>query len=630
MGHWDDVSAARAALAKKLGKQLASDFRHDRYGEVFLALDPEEREPLLATGPSMNEKVRALADALAAAGRMEEALTLYEAVAPRLHAALWMDVLPRIDGSPSVDATRLRRVLASVLPRIGQWCELGARVARAACGLGDVDLAIEAARAGIAAGLDPDELSSDPALVLLHDDPRFAEASRALFPPREPSRAVDLPSLSRAWNDAGRAHLVAQHPRLVAIYERGEDAEIASDPRDPALADAVIDAVVSLRDEPGRARSLFDPAAAPLVHRFPPREGLPILFATILGADDVLARVGPSYRSARVLRLREGRAELVGGVIAVAANRPHTLLALARPRVGIEVRSSLEGPVLGTFSWPDLGSLVPRELLREATRGEPLRIESMRLSGDGTRVLVIGYRQGVLLGSRRAGEPPWRYVGGAGDDMLHGDLSDDGCWLVHGSQGSLHEILSIDDDGAFRPHASVGPRSEYPHCAVFTDDARGVALNACHFYSGVTGYLDVSAARGTRSDHYADTPLLRVIDDALRVYAAAWLPAEVTQWLGVDGAFALVGAGVVRIVSSEGVLVVAQVLASSGSSADFHPGLGLLAVGTYAGMLHVFDVRRGADVGTQDGWTRGGASAGLHEARRWLLWPELPGGPVAW
>lgn len=630
MGHWDDVSAVRAALAKKLSKQLARDFRHDRHGEVLLALEPPERELVLATGEPANEKVRALARRLSSERRFEEALSLYEAIAPHLDASVWSEALALVERSGAFERARVERLLSSARPHLRSSVELARAAARVASALGETALAIEAVQAAVLGGIDPEDLAADPALASIHGDARFREASRAVFPPRAPARDVDLAALSRAWTDPGRAHLTAQHPHLVAIYERGEDREIAPDPRDPALADAVIDAVVSLRDEPGRARSLFDPAAAPLVHRFPPREGLPILFATILGADDVLARVGPSYRSARVLRLREGRAELVGGVIAVAANRAHTRLALARPRVGIEVQSSLEGPVLGTFSWPDLGSLVPRELLREATRDEPLRIESMRLSGDGTRVLVIGYRQGVLLGSRRAGEPAWRYVGGAGEDMLHGDLSDDGRWLVHGSQGSVHEILSIRDDGSLEPHASVGPRSEYPHCALFTDDARGVALNACHFYEGATGCLDVSAARGTRSNHYADTPPLRVIDDALRVYAAAWLPADVTQWLGVDGAFALVGAGVVRIASSEGVLVVAQVLASSGSSADFHPGLGLLAVGTYAGQLHVLDTRRGAPIGTQDGWTRGGASAGLHEVRRWLLWPALAGGPVAW
>jgi len=88
--------------------------------------------------------------------------------------------------------------------------------------------------------------------------------------------------------------------------------------------------------------------------------------------------------------------------------------------------------------------------------------------------------------------------------------------------------------------------------------------------------------------------------------------------------------GAARSVRACGALADDRGLPSAGASADYHPGLGLLVVGTYAGQLHVFDARRGADVGTQDGWTRGGDTAGLREMRRWLLWPQLAGGSVAW
>ncbi|MBX3271118.1 MAG: hypothetical protein KF729_12705 [Sandaracinaceae bacterium] len=635
MGDWDDTAAVRAAVAAGRVKQLASDFRHDRHGEVLLALSSEEREPILAASEPMRNKAGLLARVLASGGRPVEAFTIYEAIGARLGAEPLGEVIRLVRHLPStgsvIDPQRVRVLLESALLRVREWTAMTAHVAAVATRIGAHELALEVVREGMRGGLDPTALATDPALAPLRADPRWHEITTTLFPPREEGREIDVTPLSRRWNEAGRAHFAAQHEGLVGIYERGVEVELAPDPREAELGDAVVAAVLALRDEPGAARAAFDHACMPFVHRFPPGAGLPIGHVTILGPDDLVVRAGPAYLPARVLRLRGGGAELVPGVVAVAANRAHTRLALARPNVGIEVLASLEGPVEGMFPWPDWRALLPLGALRDDRADEPLRLELVRLSGDGQRVLVVGYRQGVFLGSRRPGEPAWRYLGGAGQDMLHGDLSDDGALVVSGSQGSLHELRAIGADGAIVERASVGPRSEYPHFACFTDDGRGVALNACHFYAGATGYFDTIAGAGARSEHYEESPHLRVIDDGLRVYAGAWLAPDVAGWLGAErGAFALVGAGVLRVVTPDARLLAAQVLGSSGSSADHHPALGLLAVGTYAGQVHVLDAREGAEIGTQDGWTRGGATAGLREVRRWLLWPELAGGPVAW
>ncbi len=630
MGHWDDVSTVRAALRHGRGKRVADAFRAEAHGAIFLALDPSERTQLVGSSSAAAHRAHELARALVREGRLEPALGVYEVVVAALpysfDALALLEALALAARIEGLEPARLRGLIDLGLPRIASWVDLTRDVAVAALRLGDRSVALDAVRAGVLAGLDPSELANDAALASLASDRDFVEALAALWPPADAADGDDLAALSAQWNEAGRAHFVEQHPRLVAIYDRGEEQAIDRDPRAQELADRVIDAARSLRDAPGRARELFDPAEAPLAHRFAVHDGMPIGFTTILGPDDLLVRAGPSYRSARMLRLRGGRAELVPSVVAAAANRAHTRIALASPAVGIEVREVIDGPTLDVFAWPDLDAL----LSGEHRSKDPLHLEHMVLSGDGTRLLVVGYRQGVLLGSLRPDEPAWRYVGGAGDDMLHGDLSDDGAWLVHGGQSSLHELLAIEGDGSLAPHASIGPRGEYPHFARFTDDGRGVAINACHFYAGATGYFETSAPRGLRSEHYEATPHLRLIDEALRVYAGAWLPEQITGWLGVDGAFALVGAGMLRVVSRDGALLAAQSIGTSGASADYHPELGLLAVGTYAGQVHVFDARRGGEVGTQDGWTRGGKSAGLREVRRWLLWKDLPGGPVAW
>lgn len=629
MKYWDDIETVRVALRHDRAEAVARELRHDKHGELLLMLSPEERAQLYATGDLACSKTLRWARMLTMANRLDEALRLLEEVDGRSDAtAETLDVVARLDAEGrSPGPERVRAVLERAVPRIAERLDLALTVIAVACASGHLDLALKTVRVGVANGLDPSVLLGDPKLASLTADPRFAEAAADPTPPAPAHTEPDLDALAKAWTDVGRAHLSQQNAALVAIYERDEKATTEPDPRSAALADAVIDAVVSLRERPGAARARLDGACGPLAHRHPGGAGLFVGFATILGPDDVLVRAGPSYAPVRMLRLRESRAEPVPGVTAAVANRAHTLLALAKPRAGIEVRASFDGPVLGMFPWPDVAALAT-DAKKELG---PTCIDHLALSGDGTRLLLVGFRQGVFCGSRRPGEPAWRYLGGAGSDMLHGDLSDDGRWVAHGSQGSLHELLTIDDDGTLRPHATVGPSSEYPHCARFTGDGRHVALNACHLYNGATGCFDVEAGAGTVGAHYEGSPHLRAIDDVLRVYAAAWVPGEATAWLGApDGAFALMGANVLRVVSRTGELLIAQALGQSGSSLDYHPGLGLLAVGTYAGQLHVLDARRGAAVGTEDAWTRGGATAGLHEVRRWLLWRDLPGGPVAW
>ncbi|GAB4209563.1 MAG: hypothetical protein OHK0013_29120 [Sandaracinaceae bacterium] len=156
----------RAALTEKLVKQSAKDFRHDRHGEVLLALSRDELETLFAVGEPMRNKACALARDLALRGRLAEAFGIYEAVGARLRPDQIGDAMRVAKGlaarGEAPDPERLRSLVAWAVERVGERLALTRDAAAIATSTGAHDPALEAVRRGVLGGLDPTELAADP------------------------------------------------------------------------------------------------------------------------------------------------------------------------------------------------------------------------------------------------------------------------------------------------------------------------------------------------------------------------------------------------------------------------------------------------------------------------------------
>lgn len=478
-------------------------------------------------------------------------------------------------------------------------------------------------------------------------------------PPKAPAKqplAWSTPAeLSAAWNAAGRAHFLALNPLLERLYN-GEDVVLdPTDPRTEADGNAVIAQIVALNaaGEGERARELFDPAFGPV---FPwiKSERKQLRFVTILGPDELLVVHGSPWLADNVAyHLRGGTATAVPDVRCLARSRDRDLLIVGRA-AGLAVYDARAGVAalartpIAELAWPPPTLFMPRGLTAEEAAAwtpanEDLQLESMQVSDDGKRFVISCYRQGILLGSLHAGDPPWQLlhpdarppyraaddtdVPRAGD-MTHVAISRDGKRLAWGSQDTPHYTAEITQGGEAAWYATIGPQSEYPHDACFSDDGRFVAFNSCHFYNGATVAFAWDGNRGAKLEPYAEHQAAPLIDGNLRVYASCWLPADVMSAVGdrptTDGAFALAGSGILRVVTRAGKLALVQGFGSSASSIDFCPEARRLAIGSYAGMVHVYDPDTAEQPGRIDGVRP------RRELARWCFWGGLPNGPIRW
>jgi hypothetical protein len=486
---------------------------------------------------------------------------------------------------------------------------------------------------------------------------------RAASKPSKPSKASiqwsTLEELSAAWNEKGRAYFTDYSQRLEKLYAGDTDVDLdLEDPRTEEDGDAVVNAIIELnaKGEWARARELFDPAYSPVFEWIKSNDSQ-LGFVTILGPDQLLVRNGsPWQKDGTMYFLDGGKATEVRDAIGATRSRNRDHLVLARstgltwhdPRAGI---AGITREPLATLPWPGMDILRPQGLDEAqqaawSTDETSFDVEQMQVSDDGTRVVVSCYRQGILLASRRPGDPPWQllmptalapYYEADEDsvdapscgDMTHVAISRDGTRLAWGSQDSRHFTAEIGDDGVPTWYATVGHISEYPHFAAFSDDGGHVAFNSCHFYNGATIAFEWEGNRGKDLESYEVHGEAPVIEDNLRVYAGCWLPKDVLDAVmqrSVDspGAFALAGSGILRCMNTKGQLGFVQGFGSSASSMDFCPESRRFAVAGYSGFVHLYDPYEEEHTGRIDG------VRARREVARWAFWPRLPNGPIRW
>ena len=115
------------------------------------------------------------------------------------------------------------------------------------------------------------------------------------------AQGKDIRGLAEEWNRLGRDYLTGMSAYMKAQYEgRDGDPRPGRDPRGEAMARAVLAHVQQLNAEHRwrEARATFDAADAPFwpIIR---KAGRSLPCATILGPDEFLVRIGPSFKAGR-------------------------------------------------------------------------------------------------------------------------------------------------------------------------------------------------------------------------------------------------------------------------------------------------------------------------------------------
>jgi hypothetical protein len=397
-------------------------------------------------------------------------------------------------------------------------------------------------------------------------------------------------------------------------------------PQDPRTLDQARDiaARAEAEDRAGRWRAdcpVADRAHAPFIDMLD-TVCQSLNCVCILDVDDILVRLGTAHRPGPALHLRGGRTFERPDILAAATSRSHDLLLIVRES-GFSVGNRLDGPPIAFFPWPE--------------GVKPCALDDLHISEDGRTIAFVEegsyaiwlgqatdaagmiwtriYPNADMMAWRAddegEGKEIWR------DSMIHCALSPDGRYVAYGSQSTSHYIDRIEGLGRLQRWAEIGPGSEYPHCACFSDDAAVAALNSCHFYHGATLGVRLADIEGATMQAYEDDRRAPLIDDRLRVYAATWLP------LGPEKeGFALAGAGYLNIVSPSGDVRSRTYFGSTACSIDFCPRTNRLAVASYSGFLHIYDPLRPAIEGRVIGYRP------IHEFYRWVVWKDCP--PFRW
>lgn len=434
-------------------------------------------------------------------------------------------------------------------------------------------------------------------------------AGRAKFAPQ-------IDDLAGEWNAQGRSHFAQCSEALTAYYESEKPFRWGDDPRPLDKAKAVLSEVITLNEqgEWQSARARFDPAHEPFIPILG-EQAQSISCVTVLGPDTCVLRLGTEYQSSNAIHISDGQVTLLDDVLAVAASRNHAWLVVVQSD-GFHIKQSWGGEDHAILPWP-----------LNATR-----LNNLRISDNGCRIAFARDDLGVWLGDVAMGawrrfhptdesleelrleyeEPDYEWS----SSMVHCDLSPNGQYLAFGTQDYGHDVYRIDDGLGDQSWCSVCPDIDYPHNACFSDDGQYLALNGCHFYNGITLSIDVLASQGFIKPDYDPDPHTTAIDHMLRVYASTWLPAEAT---GLDtGAFVLAGSGVMTAVTPAGTVLFSQYFGSSASSIDYCHRSRRLFLGSYSGILHVFDIDKLATPEQAFGYKP------RRELYRWTFWKDYP------
>lgn len=342
---------------------------------------------------------------------------------------------------------------------------------------------------------------------------------------------------------------------------------------------------------------------------------------SFVGESSVIFRAGTSWEEGAVYTAGKhgickmpelslvGRS-VQGSVYALVG--PDDIRLIRKPDV------QLQGEELAVFPW----STIKRQLKEEMPNLETLAdcerpdqiIEEVIPFSDGSGLLLVSSEGIYLIGKDRtqllhpsASELEENEMDNTSIAMAHGSVSPDERWLAFGSQSSDHLLL---DRSTGKVH-SIYPESSYPHYSVFTHDGQQAWFNSCHFYNGSTIRVPLDEVLSGASDKREEWPLA---EDGARVYAAGVLS---------DGVVLGDAYGYLRMIDVEGAELWRHFVGSTISGMAVSDDEGVLAVGTYGGMLHLLDLR----AESMDEYSIGTGT--IRELGRYVVW-KSEAEPLRW
>lgn len=297
---------------------------------------------------------------------------------------------------------------------------------------------------------------------------------------------TELPDISK-WNEIGRQ--VAKHDcaELEAFHQgKSEQPKLSQDTRDPAMAEAVLQRVISLNRE-GRgheARDIFDPAHAPFITELE-KGGRGLTCCAILGPEDYLVQQGTTYQDNTTWRVKGDRITEIPDVSTFSWSRNRKFFAVAHRDGSFAVGSQFCDPQAEQIPAIPGSAFVPKGLpddcvAKFAVPADSHAYSRISISDDGTKVLLCDEERGVMLLAKVKSEWQCRLLFPSVElgveeqmrefwedddfftpffDMIHAALSPDGSCVALGTQDDGHHLLSLTEDGRYTFFAHLGCRA---------------------------------------------------------------------------------------------------------------------------------------------------------------------------
>ncbi|QDY81971.1 hypothetical protein FQU75_00380 [Paenibacillus polymyxa] len=433
-----------------------------------------------------------------------------------------------------------------------------------------------------------------------------------------------LNELAAQWRQAGKRY-AADVNEFVRIGMESQWQQEQPEPKQderPKLAKDIF-RMIQEANQAGEVEKLRQeiPAASwPLTPAF--EEALQAVrpMAFMNGGNEVVVHAGNPRERGKIYVTGKDEIRLIPGLHRVGYSPDGIYFALVDGqgiRVVRQPDRNLQGEETAYYPWKDIqarlkASIPNLECLADEEHPEDILDEVIPFD-DGQRLLLVcGYGVYLLTADQvdlvhpQASERRELELEDTIVDMAHGAVSKDGRWIAYGSQMSEHLLMDLTDETVHTLEQS----SSYPHYALFSKDGLDVWFNACHFYNGATIQVPIAEVEQGLAQNKEEWP---IINEEMRVYAAVAL----TQGSILGDAY-----GYLRLIDREGRELWRYFVGSTISGLAVTPDEGMLAVGTYGGMLHLIDLQSG----TKDEYSIGTAS--LHEIGRWLLWRNYE--PLRW
>jgi hypothetical protein len=401
------------------------------------------------------------------------------------------------------------------------------------------------------------------------------------------------------WNIKGLSYAKEVNAQLAFVEEHGYDNWKGIEPADnrEELAHEVLSLLKKANKEGTieNFRASFPPAHAPFTNIIQ-EQGQSIENLCYINEHTIAFVIGTAYEKRRAYVLTNRTIEkLPDSIQAIGRSHQNNIYATASAYTVTTFRN-WNGRIIFEFVLPPV---------------KELHISQLIPFNDGFSVLLIS-SEGIYLLTDN-GHTMIHPVPDPEDkewtsymDMEHAALSHDNTLIAVGDQTSAHRILNREGNQV----TTIGPRSSYPHYALFSKDGQQVILNSCYLYHGTTIGVPTTGIRSARMQDDRHT----LIDSNCRVHAAI---AASQYYIFGDAA------GNIQAFDKEGKKSWHYFIGSTITSITISDDETTLWVASNSGMIHKLQLNKGR----RDDHTIGNGNH--YEEFRIIFWKNEPQ-PLVW